>query len=649
MIEDIEAIRIHIRLSIKNHFEKQIELLENNLEIKGLTLFFIDKVINVRDDSREDGRGDFLRIFDEEYQLYIDANKAQIEKYKDYFKNYEDVLNVREGYFAKDKNRKDVEVQYSKSGEVVAKSEEEINNAISLILERKDELISFQEPLSFIFSHSALREGWDNPNVFTICTLKQGSNEIAKKQEIGRGLRLPVDIHGNRCLDSNVNELTVIANDSYDNFSKMLQADFNEDININEVTYDVLSITLSRAGISKAKITTELVNEFRSELLKNDIINEKNILKHKAEKTTKLIKNMTFNNVTLEEHKTKITEKLIMVMNAKGSSKIEIKNGDNEDYDNDYTSLVTQEHFMRVYSKLCDYLRKRTIYKCNIDKDDFVFGCAAHINEYLINFSVDNSYTVSVGTSSFDNTGTFNIDKISEIEVEYCVNSFADAKSDFEIVNYIMYHTMLPRMTIFNILKKIENRNALNFSTILDVVTIKIKDYLENMKANNVISYEVIEGFELDTTNIFSVDKITDLDFSDEKKREKLFEWKNNKSSSLNKYYKLDSEGEKEFAQKLEANDKILMFAKIKKGGFIIDTPYGNYSPDWAIICKEDVANDIGIYFIAETKAQKEERDLTEVEINKIKCGELHFKAVSDIIKFDWVNSYKDFKCKFNI
>lgn len=168
--------------------------------------FFIDKVINVRDDSREDGRGDFLRIFDEEYQLYIDANKAQIEKYKDYFKNYEDVLNVREGYFAKDKNRKDVEVQYSKSGEVVAKSEEEINNAISLILERKDELISFQEPLSFIFSHSALREGWDNPNVFTICTLKQGSNEIAKKQEIGRGLRLPVDIHGNRCLDSNVNE-----------------------------------------------------------------------------------------------------------------------------------------------------------------------------------------------------------------------------------------------------------------------------------------------------------------------------------------------------------------------------------------------------------------------------------------------------------
>ena len=113
----------------------------------------------------------------------------------------------------------------------------------------------------------------------------------------------------------------------------------------------------------------------------------------------------------------------------------------------------------------------------------------------------------------------------------------------------------------------------------------------------------------------------------------------------------MDSKGEKEFAEKLESNENVILFTKLKKGGFVIDTPYGNYSPDWAVVCRKDglEAGSVGIYFIVETKAGKEAKDLTEVEVNKIKCGELHFKAVSDLVKFNWVNSYEDFKVKFGV
>ncbi|MBM6839207.1 restriction endonuclease subunit R, partial [Clostridium saudiense] len=146
-----------------------------------------------------------------------------------------------------------------------AKSQEDVDRGIELILEKKDELISFDEPLAFIFSHSALREGWDNPNVFNICTLKQGSNEIAKKQEIGRGLRLPVDIKGNRSIDSEVNKLTVIANDTYENFASALQKDFNDnsDFDKNEVTPDIIFKTFIDVGIPKDKIDSELINTLR--------------------------------------------------------------------------------------------------------------------------------------------------------------------------------------------------------------------------------------------------------------------------------------------------------------------------------------------------------------------------------------------------
>jgi type III restriction enzyme len=653
-LEDNEAIRIQIRLAIKNHFEKQLSILKSGKKIKTLTLFFVDAVSKVRDNSRPDGRGEYLRIFDEEYQAAIKTYEKQLAKYKQYFPEHDDVLKVREGYFAVDKKNNEVEIEdwdNSKSElDVKAKSQEDIDRGISLILERKDELISFEEPLSFIFSHSALREGWDNPNVFTLCTLKNGSSDIAKKQEIGRGLRLPVDITGNRCLDADVNELTVIANDSYETFSRLLQDDFNDSMkfNKNEVTADILTVTLEKAGVPKEKITAELVDTFKQELMRKGVFDSNNILNKNVEQTTKILENIEFQDEVLKEHAVKLKENFAELMVQKGSHRIEIKNGDNEPYVNSMRAFVSEEEFQQIYFGLCNNLTKRTLYKCNVDKEKFVLDCVEEINNYLQYFKINKAVIIATGKAGFNDAQMFEMEKSGDKTFDIDVGMQVIPKSDFEVVNYIMHHTMLPRLSIFKILGGIEKREALNFQDILDKVTQKILSKLNDSKASNISSYEVIEGYELEEGQIFALDTISEADFNDEWR---VFQSNPNKKNSLNEYYKMDSKGEKEFAEKLESNENVILFTKLKKGGFVIDTPYGNYSPDWAVVCRKDglEAGSVGIYFIVETKAGKEAKDLTEVEVNKIKCGELHFKAVSDLVKFNWVNSYEDFKVKFGV
>ena len=648
-MEDKEIIRIQINLAIDNHFEKQFEILEEGKRIKGLTLFFIDEVKKVRDSEASDGRGVYLKIFDEEYLKIVQKYKEKIEKYKNYFPHYEDVNLVREGYFALDKKKKEVEVEYKKENEVKAKSQEDIDRGIELILEKKDELISFNEPLAFIFSHSALREGWDNPNVFTLCTLKNGSSDIAKKQEIGRGLRLPVDVTGNRSLDKNVNELTVIANDSYENFSRMLQEDFNKNINKNEVTSDLLLITLEKSGIPKIKITSELVDEFKKELIENKVMDSNNILLKKTEELN--IKKIEFSNETLKEHSIQIAENFVKYMVEKGSNRIEIANGDNEPIVNKRRSFISEKDFENLFEELGTNLSKKAIYRCKIDNEKYIKTSIEKINSYISGFDLKQIVEVSESKGDYDEIGNFNLEKDSgDKEIEISKIKVAP-KSDFEIANYIMYHTMLPRLAILKIISGLEKekRKALNIQDVLENVTEILLENLNEMKAEKVFEYEVIDGYVTDTEKIFQVDnKINEEDFENKRR---LFQAKKG-SRSLNDYYKLDSDGEKEFAEKLENDENVLLFTKLKKGGFVIDTPYGNYSPDWAVVYRnslENKENNVGIYFIVETKAGKEEKDLSDVEKRKIKCGKLHFEAVSKNIEFDWVNSYDDFKRKFEI
>ena len=289
---------------------------------------------------------------------------------------------------------------------------------------------------------------------------------------------------------------------------------------------------------------------------------------------------------------------------------------------------------------------QRSIYKFKIDKDKFIDDCIFQINQSLLFKKAKNEYKVETGRAKFNRSQMFVMEELAYGDKELEVEISSDSKSDFEIANFIMYHTMLPRLAIFKILQGVTKRELLNNQDILDEVTQLIKGILNDTKASNITSYEVINGYELDERNIFELDTITEADFEQEWR---VFKAKSDRSSAMNEYYKLDSEGESKFAHKLENNENVLLFTKLKKGGFVIDTPYGNYSPDWAVVCRKEALKDpsIGIYFIVETKAGKTWADLTDMEKNKIHCGELHFKAVSDDAKFDWVNGYEDFVNKF--
>lgn len=655
-IEKNEAVRIQIRLAIQNHFTKQLNIIRQGKRIKALTLFFIDSVDKVRDDTAPDGRGTVLRIFDEEYKKYVSNHVHELEQNKEFFPDYMNVQAVREGYFARDKKNNAVDVEGWDSAldedsmKIKAKSQEDIDRGISLILEKKDELISFDEPLAFIFSHSALREGWDNPNVFTLCTLKSGGSDIAKKQEIGRGLRLPVDNAGNRCIDKRINELTVIANDYYDHFAAALQKDFNDNMHFdkNEVTAEILISTLKTAGVPEEKVTPELVNVFKEELISAGVMNFENILKGSPDQISRMFDHMVFVNDTLHEHAEVIKKQFRALMVQKGTKKIEIRNGDNEPYENKVRAYVTEGEFEKIYLSLRQNLMKRTIYKFRIDKDKFIEDCIFDINQYLLFKKARNEYKVKTGRAKFNDSAMFIMEETAYGDKQFEIEISSEKKSDFEIANYIMYHTMLPRMAIFKIIQGVEKRKLLNNQDILDEVTQLILKKLNDAKAANITAYEVIHGYELDERNIFELDSISEEDFEREWR---VFQAKSDRSSAMNEYYKMDSEGEAEFAHRLENNTNVLLFTKLKKGGFVIDTPYGNYSPDWAVVCKKDALADasIGIYFIVETKANKSWEDLSDVEQRKIHCGELHFEAVSDQIKFDWVNSYEDFRDKFGV
>jgi type III restriction enzyme len=208
-----------------------------------------------------------------------------------------------------------------------------------------------------------------------------------------------------------------------------------------------------------------------------------------------------------------------------------------------------------------------------------------------------------------------------------------------------MYHTMMPRLAILQIVRGFHNRELLNSQDKLEEFTRLIAKSLTRAKAEGVHAYEIIDAYKLDSAEILAADVIDEDALAANIKR--VYQTNAAKKKAVHQYYNMDSNGEYDFAEQLDHDDSVELFTKLKKGGFIIDTPHGHYSPDWAIVCRQANGH-LRLYFIIETKMAKDWDDLSDVEKAKIKCGELHFKAVSNEIKFDWVNSYKSFKAKIS-
>jgi type III restriction enzyme len=637
-------IRIQIRLTIQRHFEKQLKLLEKGWNIKVLSLFFIDRVSHFRSEESADGRGKYAIIFDEEYKkVSMDTRYNKVfQDYPKLFPECKNTLLVREGYFARDAKNKAVDIEdWDDSKDETSlnqKAQEDIDRGVQLILERKDELISFDEPLAFIFSHSALREGWDNPNVFQLCTLKHGSSEIAKKQEIGRGLRLPVDIQGNRCMDADVNVLTVIANDSYEHFAEMMQQDFNTEAgyNQNEVTYDVMTKSIRKSGIPEEKLTPELLETLRLELITGNIINDKtNCLTSDANQ----IIYMEFTDETLRQYSDQLKESFVSAMQERGSQKIEIINGDEEIVENGFQSYIHEASFQELWKALKDRIQRRSFYKVSIDNSVFVTKCIDQINEKYAYHNKNNEINVNTTKGKYKDTGIFIVCDPTKITILERVHTSKEPKSDFEIVNYLMQGTMLPRKSLFAIINGIDKKEVLQNQEALDQVLQLIVAELKVFEVRR-IEYEVVDEYIFEEKTLFEVEEIRQEMLSNKRAYQSSLDRK----VALHKYIRVDSDGEHEFARNLDADPNVLLFTKFKRGGFVIDTPYGEYSPDWAIIYQVDDQT-AKLYFVIETKCDKKDRSkLSEVEGAKIDCAKKHFQSLGEDVHFDWVYSHKRFQ-----
>ena len=649
-----DAARVLIRLTIERHWEKQFALLEAGHQIKALSLFFVDAVVKVRDPERADGRGEYLRMFDEEYQKVAESEKFKIlfDKCATLFPRVGEVEQVREGYFARDKQKAFVEVEDwdGDDDKLKKKSREDVERGIELILEKKDELITFDAPLAFIFSHSALREGWDNPNVFTLCTLKAGGGDIAKKQEIGRGLRLPVDARGVRFSDPELAELTVIANDHYEHFASALQKDFNEQNGFHKdvVTEDLLQTVLVRAGVPEVKISAELVCALRDDLIVAKVVkldkNKECRLVGSPEDNSRLLAEWPMDShETLSEHAVKIKECFIAAMRDKGSRKIEVINRDQREQENGFQSYMSEAPFKDWFKVLADSLAPRAMYKWTLDKDVFIHETREAVAEYLLSRKHALNVSIEKGEAGFDASRRFVMsDKVQDIR-NFSTDMTAalpDVRKDlFTIVNEIMHHTALPRLAIYKIVKNLPDGEWLADQDTLDGTVQIISKRLREAKSNGVVSFEAIDGYQLERDKIFEADAAGPEQFEQSKR---IFFANTNVRRAMHKWYRTDSDGEHEFARALESDEHVRLFTKLRKGGLVIETPEGSYSPDWAIVYQSRDGS-VNMYFVIETKMDKEAKDLTEVEKLKIRCGKLHFKAVSEIIRFDWVNSYQRF------
>lgn len=650
------AVEKQMEIAIRAHIQKQEDILASGRKIKVLTLFFVDSVAKVRGDS-DDGRGEYLRLFDRVFdEIRSEPNLLNLGLLNQYPKEYA-ILNpdvpvskIREGYFAIDKTNKAVEVEGWDSSlddeniKIKAKTQEDIDRGIDLILNKKDELISFNEPLSFIFSHSALREGWDNPNVFTIVTLKEGGSDIAKKQEVGRGLRLPVDILGARCYDDGINELTVVANDYYDHFASELQSDYNNStgFNQNEVSADVIKTAMEKAGVPEDKIE-DACDAFRREILSSDVATTDKSGKIILTKDADGFKTICFNDPTLVEHSEKIIESFIKVMKEKGSKRVEIVNGDEEPFKNDVQKYVSEGEFAAMYRKLLSILQKKTIYRYELDKDKFIADTAQKIESRLSRKNDFIKFEITSGDVDFNDSRKMEMKNTQKQVEDSASHSIVyETRPLFELVNIIMAQTMLPRFAAVKILNLLSptSRNKINNQDYLEESISVILQQLKLYKSQNFLEAELIDGVGASENEIFEVDKI-----GNEEEIRYLFTPNPIHRKAMNLKYKLDSDGELKFAKALDNDHNVLLYTKLKKGGFIIETPAGDYSPDWAIVYQKD-NDDIAMYFIAETKWDKSFGGLNEDEKIKISCAKKHFEAVNnksdEIVKYAWVNAYKD-------
>lgn len=617
--------RAQIRETIKSHFEKEKFNFERG--IKTLSLFFIDEVSKYKsyDDEGNEVKGEYQKIFEEEYDYYRNENSNLFNgKYQEYLDRF-DAAQVHNGYFSIDKKGHAVNSALKRGSDIA----DDIS-AYDLILKNKEQLLSFDEPTRFIFSHSALREGWDNPNVFQICTLRHASSATAKRQEVGRGLRLCVDVNGNRMdLDAlgenihEVNKLTVIANESYKDFVSGLQAETKEVLRTRPTKADeefFIGKNVTVDGV-KRPITKAEADAIHAYLLINDYIDEKgnvtDVYKDAAKNgTLEPIKKASIAPMEADIHKlvqSIFDESVALDGMVEDGNQTEIKDN----------GLNKANFEKKEFQELWNQINHKYAYTVHYDSDELIKKVVNDINANLIVKKL--SYTVHSGEQKDVNDFDDNQKTASEV-----VDIAAMSQTKYDLVGEIAKGATLTRKTVVAILKRIDASKFAMFKSNPEEFISKVIKIIKEQKATMIV--ECIRYNTIDDTYDSTI-------FTNEK-HSSTYERAIPANKSIMEYVFPDSNGERDFAEALEKATEVCVYAKLPRS-FQIPTPVGNYAPDWAIAFEKDKVKHV--FFVAETKGSMDSMMLRPVEKAKIECAKKLFnEASTGNVHYAHVASYQD-------
>ncbi len=628
--------RIQIRETIASHFEKE-EFLYNK-GIKCLSLFFIDEVSKYRDYSQPDEKGVYAKMFEEEYTKALnDIIRLDETPYIRYLKKIR-VEDTHKGYFSVDK----------KTGRVINSKDNKQTgsddiSAYDLILKNKERLLSFDEPTRFIFSHSALREGWDNPNVFQICALKQGGDSaVAKRQEVGRGLRISVNMLGDRvdlkyCKDRtnflNVNKLTVVATDSYKDFV----ADIQKDIKANladrptRATIDYFKDKVVSDGVNKTVVDESMASDIQTCLRLYGYIDKENRLtsKYFDDKATDSLKKMP----EMYEPYTESVYKLVEgIFDEKVLNDIIADDRKPSIKENPLNKNFDKIQFQNLWNEI----NHKYAYTVQFDSEELIKKSIDALNENL--YVSELKYIVTIGEQrrAIDEQRLNKGDSFSAYRTRTESMHDKDTKNTaYDLIGKVKEGTKLTRKTVSKILQGIRSDVFGMFKINPEEFITKVIKLINEQKATMIvehITYNKIEG-KYDT-DIFTANQIKG-DFDRAFKATK----------AIQDYVFTDGSAEKsverKFVESLDSADEVCVYAKLPRA-FQIPTPVGDYAPDWAIAFNDDSGLK-HIYFIAETKGSMDSMDLRKIEDYKTDCVRKLFNdfKLCGNVRYDVVESYE--------
>lgn len=633
-IAESDMRRIQIRQTIISHFEKEQVLFEKG--IKTLSLFFIDEVAKYRQYG-EDGEeilGEYGKLFEEEYTALLNENLSLFDsEYQKYLRQF-DVKQIHRGYFSIDK----------KSGRSVnseIKRGSDISDDISaydLILKNKERLLSFDEPTRFIFSHSALREGWDNPNVFQICTLKHSDSVTAKRQEVGRGLRLAVNRDGIRMdaetlgadLVHSINKLTVIASESYATFVNDLQKETKE-VLYDRPTKATVDYFTGKQLTFEGQVFTiyeQQAASIISYLCDNDYIDEDGSITESYRKDA--AENKLYPLPKKLQHIEVPIHKLIQSIFDDHALDGMIENGNTARVENKLNKNFNKTEFQELWKRI----NHKYAYAVKFNSDELIKKSIDSINKELIVAQV--RYTVTTGTQKEDISIQNINDGNSFTNVTTNKQELSNAHScttPYDVVGDVAKGATLTRRTASKILSGIKPIKRILFAVNPEEFIAKVVTLIKAQKATMIvehISYNLVEG-EYDST-IFTAEKHS-------QGYDKAIETKKHITDYLFTDGYAEESTERKFAKALESAEEVCVYAKLPKG-FHIPTPVGNYSPDWAIAFYKGTVKHI--FFIAETKGTMNSMSIQKIEDAKISCAEKLFNEMSTSeVRYHKVDSYE--------